>query len=386
MYYYLVGALKRRVVVELRESFSRHPLYSKLVPFIQNKYAFTERPQFGIVVKGASANKVALSGDNFMGTIESHVMLTNVGPPAHPIEWVREDLARVRANNDVFPLAPGIYYVEILQAPDNPQDPGKYVIDPLLTVTDEAVLRFDSGIEREAQLQNVPAPNTLRLWLNRNTLLKEGTDYTVDYRTGAISLSVRTAPTSVLTADYRYPVPSIGPIDFYWNKSDHTTLPGVILAFGKRAQVGDKVAVVVYGDRVEAAKAYGGKFEVSFDLDVISQDPNQMEEISDLVVMYLWGERRDALATEGIEIVDISMGGEAEETYDETGDTYYYNASISLQLRADWEIHFPLPLVISKVTQEPTANTEGIQQVLSPLYYATRPIIPTRNNDYERIR
>ena len=385
MYYYLTGALKRRVILELRNSFSRHPIYSKLTPWIQNKYAFDERPQFGIVVKGASASKVALSGDNYIGTISSHVMLTNVGEMVHPIEWIREDLKAVQANDGIFPLAPGIYYIEILQAPENPQQPGQYIVDPLLTVTDEAVLYFESGIEREAQLQSVPVRGTLRLWINKNTLLKEGTDYTVNYQSGALSLSVRVPPTSTLTADYRYAVPSLGPVDFYWNQSDHTTLPGVIMAFGKRARTGDKVAVVVYQDRVEAARAFGGKFEVSFDLDVIAQDPIQMEEIADLVVMYLWGERKPFLETEGIEIIDISMGGEAEEVYDETGDNYYYNASISLQLRADWEIHVPLPLTFSKVTQEPTDTTVGIQPVLNKMFYATSPVILDRNSDYERI-
>ena len=386
MYYYLVGALKRRVIVELKDAFSRHPLYSKLVPWIQNKYAFDERPQFGIVVKGASANKVALSADNFIGTIASHVMLMNVGTPAYPLEWVREDLEAFRANDGVFPLAAGVYYIEILHAPTTPQEPGQFIIDPLLTVTDEAVLRFQSGIEHEAQLQNVPSRGTLRLWLNKRTLLTEGKDYSVDYATGAIQLTVRAAPTSTLTADYRYTVPSVGPVDFYWNRSDHTTLPGVVMAFGKRAVTGDKVAVVVYEDRVEAARAFGGKFEVSFDLDVITQDPNQMEEIADLTIMYLWGERKPYLEAEGIEIVDISMGGEAEESYDETGDTYFYNASISLQLRADWEIHVPLPLVVSRVQMEPTDTTHGVQVVASNLYYAGRPVIPTRNNDFERIK
>ena len=386
MYYYLVGALKRRVILELRDTFSRHPLYNKLTPFIQNKYAFDERPQFGIVVKGASANKVALSADNYIGTVESHIMLTNVGVPAYPIEWVREDLETIRANEGRFPLAAGIYYLEILQAPDNPTDFGKFIVDPLLTVTDEALLEFTSGIEREAQLQNLPAPGTLRLWFNKNRLLKEGVDYIVDYKTGAITLATRAQPQSVLTADYRYPVPSLGPFDYYWNQADHTSLPGVVMAFGKRGKVGDKVALAVYEDRVEAARAYGGKFEVSFDLDVIAQDPNQMEEIADFLVMSLWAEKKEGLATEGIEVVDISMGGEAEETYDETGDTFYYNASISLQLRADWEMHVPVPLVLSRVTQEPTAQTHGITPLLSGLYFQTQPVMPNMNSDYERIR
>ena len=74
-------------------------------------------------------------------------------------------------------------------------------------------------------------------------------------------------------------------------------MPGVVLAFGKRAQKGDKVAVVVYPDRVEAAIAHGGRFETSFDLDVISRDTNQMEEIADLTWLDLWGQKRAGTST-----------------------------------------------------------------------------------------
>lgn len=385
MYYYLVQSLKNRLILELQDSFGKHPLYSKLTPFIQNRFAFDERPQFGIVVKNSTANKVSLSADNFMGTIESHVMLAYVGQPTFPIEWVREDLACVRAHKDVFPTAPGVYYIEILNAPTNPQECGHFVVDPLLTQTDELVLRFQSGIEREAQLQNVPVKGTLRLWQNHNYLLTEGKDYEVDYTgatgaPGSLRLIARFAPEDTLTADYRYAAPSIGPVEYSWNQANVSTLPGVVLAFGKRGKTGDKVAVVVYGDRVDTAQAFGGRFDVTFDLDIITRDSTQVEEIADLTVMYLWTQKRAALSTEGIEIVDVSMGGEAEEAYDETADLMYYNASISVQLQSDWEVHQPIPLTFSKVISDIQGGGA------SNLYFYTHPISPGRNANYERIR
>ncbi len=387
MYYYLIGALKRRLILELQDSFSKHPLYNKIVPYIQNKFAFTERPQFGIVVKGSSGNKVQLSADNFLGIIQSHVMLAQVDAPAFPLEWVREDLVCVNQSGGM-PTAPGVYYLEVLEAPPNAQDPGRFILDPLLTVTDEAVLLFQSGIEREAQLQQIPVQGTLRLWSDHAYLLKEGYDYVANYETGAIQIQSRFLGGQELTADYRYAAPSVGPVDFYWNTADQTTLPGVVMAFGKRAREGDKVAIVVYLDRVSVAQAYGGKFEASFDLDVISRDTIQMEEIADLVIMYLWGQKRPVLSFEGIEILDVSMGGESEELYDETGDMYFYQASMSVQLQADWEIHLPMPLTISKVTSNtPAGDTDpnaasGMTQVASGLFYFTH---PGRNYDFERI-
>jgi hypothetical protein len=250
---------------------------------------------------------------------------------------------------------------------------------------------FRSGVEQHVQLQQIPIRNTLRLYENRNFLLREGVDFEADYNTGAVHLLTSFGPGSTLSADYRYAGTSIGPVDFAWNTPDSTTLPGVVLAFGKRAEEGDKVAVVVYQDRVDAAKAFGGKFSVSFDLDVIARDTVQMEEIADLTMMYLWGHKKEQLEFEGIEIVDVSMGGEAEEVADETGEEFFYQASLSVELRADWEIHVPLPLTISKVTpttpagdSDPNAPS-GIQQVASDLFFETHPVIQGRNDNYERI-
>jgi hypothetical protein len=291
----------------------------------------------------------------------------------------------------MMPTAPGVYYLEVLKAPTDAGDQGAFIIDPLLTASDEPVLMFRTGVEAEAQLQQVPVRHTLRLYENRNFLLRENTDYSVDYQTGAIQLLTAFGAGSTLSADYRYAGPSIGPVPFYWNTPDSTTLPGVVLAFGKRAEDGQKVAVVVYQDRVDAAKAFGGKFEVSFDMDVIARDTVQMEEIADLTMMYLWAHKKERLEFEGIEIMDVSMGGEAEEVADETGEEFFYQASLSVQLRADWEAHVPLPLTISKVTQTtPQGDTDprapsGIQAVVSDLFFETHPILQGRNDSYERI-
>ena len=130
---------------------------------------------------------------------------------------------------------------------------------------------------------------------------------------------------------------------------------------------------------------------MNFDLDVIARDTTQMEEIADLVIMYLWGQKKAVLESEGIEIVDISMGGESEEPADETGDLFFYTASIAIQMRADWEIHVPLPLTITRVTDitaegdnDPNVPS-GIQLATDDLFFATRPTLADRNDDFERI-
>jgi len=392
VYYNLLNAMKRRLVLELKDSFAQHPIYNKIVQNIENKYTFSERPQFGIVVKGASANKVALSADQFIGTLNSYVMLAYVGAPTFPIEWVVEDAAHLDALGGRMPLPPGIYYIEIIEAPADTQSVGKFMVDPLLTVNDEPVLRFLSGIETVGQLQQLPVPGTLRLWQNRNYRLVEDKHYAVNYSTGELTFLDRFAPGAVVTADYRYSVQSIGPVDYQWNRSDFKTLPGVVLAFGKRGRVGDKVAVVVYDDRTPTANAYGGRFDLTFELDVIARDPHQMEELADLTMMYLLYQKRPRLSSEGIEVVDVSIGGEAEEVADETGDEFFYTASLSVQLQTPWEVHEPLPLTISVVTSEKDRNLVGsagrstiIGDVHNSLVFATMPVIIGRNFDFERI-
>ena len=294
--------MKRRLILELQDSFSRHPVYEKVVPFIQNKYAFDERPAFGIVVKGSSANNLKLSAQNLLGTVESHVMLSYFDTPSYILEWVKEDVNTVKANGGSMPIPAGVYYIECLDAPTNPNEIGHFVIDPLLTVTDFPLLQVVSGVESHALIQPPPIQGTLRIWINRKLPFYEGKDYTVDYSTGEITITADLLPGQILTADYRYPVESIGPIEWKWNTADWRTLPGVILAFGKRGKKGDKVAVVVYDDRVDTATAYGGKFEVSFDIDIIAQDPMQMEEMADYAHMSLWSEKRPNLSFEGLEI------------------------------------------------------------------------------------
>lgn len=387
MYFHLISSLKRRLILELQDSFSRHPVYEKIVPFIQSKFAFDERPQYGIVVKGSSGNKVQVSAQNYLGSIESHVMLAYYNEPAYLLEWVREDLNVVKGNGDSMPIPAGVYYIECLSAPTTPGEFGEFIIDPLLTITDEPIIQLQEGPVVLAILQNQPIQGTLRLWTNRNLLLVEGSDYTVDYETREIHFLTGFFPGSLITADYRYAAPSIGPINWSWNTANWTTLPGVVLAFGKRGRVGDKQAVVVYSDRVETAQAYGGRFDASFDLDVISRDPIQVEEIADLVFMYLWGEKRSSLSFEGIELTDTAMGGEAEETYDEAAELFYFNYSMTVAIQSDWEMHLPLPFTVSRASAYTKPDGASSIQALSQasLFFNTTPVIVGRNASYERI-
>jgi hypothetical protein len=53
--------------------------------------------------------------------------------------------------------------------------------------------------------------------------------------------------------------------------------------------------------------------------------------------------------------MDVNLGGETEEVYDETGDDYFYNCSISMTVQTEWSLHVPLQATVrnaSPLTQE----------------------------------
>lgn len=352
MYYFLTEAVKRRMVIELRRYWQYHPKYRDIVDHIQMKYSFKERPHLGMVIKSSSANHVQLSADNFQGTVVSYIHMASVqNYPGLSVEWVREDSRAIQNNNGVFPSLPGIYYIDMTAADE-------FYVDPLLEVVDESVLKVS---DTEWQLQNAFLSGTLRLYEMPSSIpLQEGVNYTADSTTGVITLMRGLTGSGYLSADYRYPGTSTGPWSVLENHSQNTAIPGVVLAFGRRMEAGDRLAVVVYDRRQPSALEYGGKWEISIDFDIIARDPYAQMEIADQTVQYLFGVARNRLSTEGIEITSVNMGGETEEVYDENADDYFYNASISVSILADWAIHVPLTATIRRAIPQSSAQVATV--------------------------
>jgi len=198
-----------------------------------------------------------------------------------------------------------------------------------------------------------------------------------------------------LYADYYYPTSSRGPYTAEINGWNDTAIPGVIMAFGRNMHEGDKCAVIVTSKRTLTALEYGGQWDISVSFDVMARDPIQLEEIADLVLMYLWGEKKNRLEFEGICIQDISHGGEADEVYDETGQDMYYLVSMDAQIRTDWNIHVPVPFRITAFSfvedleAYREATDEEVAQMPSTLaiYPCLTPYMPKSGytHNYERI-
>lgn len=361
MFYRLTEALKRQFILDLRRYWSQHPAYPDLIDNIQGKYSFKERPQYGIVVKTGSASKVQLSADNFIGHVESYVLLADVPDyPGLSLEWVKEDSIAIQNNNGVFPSPAGAYFIEITGE-------GEFYIDPYLDVHGESPMQTSDTVY---VLMSAPYRGSLRLFEHPSgSLLKEGVDYTFQSPTEIVLTNP--LPSNIrLSADYRYQGQSTGPWTFKPNTALTKPIPGCVLAFGRRTQINDRMVVIVQRTRELAYLEYGGQWDVSLDLEIIARDVYSQQEISDQTLVYLWGVLRSHLSTHGIEITDVSFGGESEEIYDDNADDYFYNGSISIQVQADWFIHVPVIQTLNSVTTNLEAvSSLGLSQHRDPFFF-----------------
>jgi hypothetical protein len=399
---FLLNATKKRIIRELRKILYDHPRYRADSQNVTNKYSFKERPQRGIIINGTSADRVRLSADNYIGRLSSFCMLTWVH--AHQgtsIEWVRENfpaLEEISRKRDIFPSQPGVYVVDVRAVPDDARSvPGQFFIQPLLSVVNEPLIVFSTSADQTAQISRTDIyPGSVRLWLDGRTGLVQGTDFTVNYETGEVEFHKSTPTGGMIFADYRYKLPEQGPLYFQREEFNSTAIPGCVIAFGDRCQACDKQAIVVTDERTDVADVYGGKYEVNLSVVVFTRDAEDREKMTDYVLMKIL-ELQNSLATEGIELLDVSPGGEDEEVYNQDSDEYYYETTISLSVRVDWETYVSLPITIirdsfsSAEAEQEFGNLDGSipQDLLKPtssyVDINTVPIVIGRTIYYERI-
>lgn len=367
IYFQLTENVQRRFILELRRYWSYHPKFrDDLVKNIQGKYSFRERPQMGIIVKNASGNQVRLAPDNFQGTLKSYVLAARVEKnPGLFLEWVREDSAAIKRNGGVFPTAPGVYYLTIEEVAEN-MSSFTFFIDPLLDVRDETLMMVNPTTGRVGPGKFLEGSLTVFL-MPGNIELKENINYTTDPETGEINFFTPLAGNDFYSVDYRWPAtapgesPAVLPNDEPWtgvpNRGLIEPLPGVVLAFGRRIEAGDVMAVVVSRERQIAAREFGGRWDLSLDFDVVARDPHTQREILDQTVMYIANVLRSRLSSEGMEIDVVTMGGETEEIAYENSDDYFYGASFSVTVQTDWSLHVPVAAMIQRV--EPTTAAQA---------------------------
>lgn len=399
---WLTNATKKRLIRELRKALYDHPRYRGDSKNVQNKYAFDERPQRGVIVNATSADRVRLSADNYVGRVSSFVMQAPVeNKPGTTVEWAIENrlfLEKFSKKRDIFPSPPGVYLLEVKSLPDEARNiPGYFTLDPSLTERDEPLIMFSSPVDTQGQIaREGVVPESVRLWVDGRQPLLAGVDYEVD-GAGLVTFLKPVPVGATVFADYRYKVDVQGPFEFRYEEANLDALPGAVIAFGRRAQECDQVALVVDHSRTEVAEVYGGKFEVNFELVVFARDAEDREQMSDHLIISVL-ERQNELGFEGLELLDISPGGESEEVYSPELDDYYYDGSVTVGFRVDWEIYRPLPVNIFRTTQSSKAEEqehglmtgEASSDLLSatdnPLDLAGVALVLGKEITYERIK
>jgi hypothetical protein len=191
--------------------------------------------------------------------------------------------------------------------------------------------------------------------------LKEST-YLFDNNSGKVKLLYPLPENSSLSVNYRAPGYSYGPFQVQKNMGINYAIPGIVLAFGNRLTEGDKQAVLIEKYHKTVGEEYGGKWEMSFGIDVIGRSLPEQEEIADMVVHYLWNVRKGAFDSIGLAILDIGMSGESTQIYDENTNEQDFLATIDITLLCSWSLIIPYTIE----TKDVKFSKEDIK--ISPTY------------------
>lgn len=340
---------KRRFMAELKSMLQNHPRYVEDVQNVVNKFGYKERASRGIIINSTSAERVRLSADNYIGRQKSFVVMSPYrNSKGTSIEFVNENMPALEAinpNRNVFPTPPGFFVISIDSLPnDGTGEPGYFTLKQYLSAEDPSLLTFNDSRDFIAYLshQNI-YPGSVQIYFDDRIRLIPDVDYTVDYGTSEIRFLKDTPTGYTVSAKYRHGYGEDRKLEFHRNAYQTEIVPGVVLAFGDRATIGDQVSIRINESRVETADVYGGKFEVNLELLTYSKDASDREQLVDYVTTSILG-RQMALIDSGIELMEVSPGSDAEETFNPETDEYYYEQSISVQLRVDWMIMIPLML------------------------------------------
>ena len=238
---------------------------------------------------------------------------------------------------------PGLFTIDLIEEK-------KFTVSAVYIIENEVVIERTTGIESEVSLAygNIEAGSddiVLGYTDNQGRIesMERTVDYNIDLTDGKISFLKPLMKNYAIYADYRYTPPNYppGPWTFEEYKENTLAIPGVVISIGRRYQQGDQQIVRVSQTREQQAKIYGGHWEMSLDLGVISKDPMQMEQMTDRIVEYLWGVRKNVLENEGLTFNAVEPTGEAEEVHiDVTGDLYY-ESSVSINVMSEWQLFEP---------------------------------------------
>lgn len=118
-------------------------------------------------------------------------------------------------------------------------------------------------------------------------------------------------------------------------------IDGLTVYIGDRTVVNDQVAIVVYPYITELYEIYGSKENISFDIDIRTNDMRTSSEIAGLIKEFILVSGRDFLNSCGLTIYEVSRSVNSDAK-DSSGILSYQTVTLSISAAADWEIKKPL--------------------------------------------
>lgn len=103
-------------------------------------------------------------------------------------------------------------------------------------------------------------------------------------------------------------------------------------------------------------KEFVGAWSQQIEVRVVTQSPNDMEELADICAVTLQGHRRLALQQEGVFIKSISASGESSRKY--SNDNLYVT-NITIDARTEWKIHIPINNLFERIALYVILDDQG---------------------------
>lgn len=360
MYYKLTNACKRKLVNLLKDYFVEHGRFNDVV--ITTNYPLDERPKYSILIRSSSGNYVPLSMDDSLGVFRDYVALANFkGAEGDSIAWVTSD------EENIDNLAPTGYYVIVIN------NDSTFSIEPYFIVKNEELTIQELGGETFSQLANSNVnENSEIVTTELGVRLSSGYHYSINYSAGKITFLKDVSDYGTTVIYYEYIGSVKGPFEYKKEEMNNTAIEGVVIAFSEDVKAGDQQVIVIDQDNEFAYQAFGGQWDLQFELFITAQDTDYVERLTDLTAMELLLSV-DKLNDEGFAINrDISFSGEIAEEEDTNAGDLNYSNSITFSARVDWEFRIPIlrrltaiefEQIDNNVTDEQFASIEDSQDI-----------------------
>src|SRR5271157_80447 len=124
-------------------------------------------------------------------------------------------------------------------------------------------------------------------------------------------------------------------------RTNEELIPGLRVAIGDNVIVGDQVAIIVSPTNTETYEVYGSKENITFTVEVRSNDLQTSSDISEILKRELLVMRRENMEADGVTIFEASRSYRGLQR-DMSGTAPQYTYVVGVTAMCDWKVYVPL--------------------------------------------